>query len=69
VFEINERQLIMSQHHASSSAVMASLRVPVLLASCGGDPNSPGVEYMPDMYRSPAMEAYVDFGQDPYHFE
>lgn len=38
-----------------------------LLASCGGDPNSPGVEYMPDMYRSPAIEAYVDYGQDPYH--
>jgi len=42
--------------------------VVVSMASCGGDPNSPGVEYMPDMYRSPAMEAYVDFGQDPYHF-
>jgi len=38
------------------------------MASCGGDPNSPGVEYMPDMYRSPAVEAYVDFGQDPYIF-
>lgn len=38
------------------------------LASCaGGDPNSPGVEYMPDMYRSPAVEAYVDYGQDPYY--
>ena len=38
------------------------------MASCGGDPNSPGVEYMPDMYRSPAVEAYVDYGQDPYYF-
>jgi mono/diheme cytochrome c family protein len=38
------------------------------LASCGGDPNSPGLEYMPDMYRSPAVEAYVDYGQDPYYF-
>ncbi|HRD51559.1 MAG TPA: cytochrome c, partial [Flavobacteriales bacterium] len=27
----------------------------------------PGVEYMPDMYRSPAVEAYVDYGQDPYY--
>jgi mono/diheme cytochrome c family protein len=41
----------------------------LLLASCGGDPNSPGLEYMPDMYRSPAVEAYVDYGQDPYYFE
>jgi mono/diheme cytochrome c family protein len=40
----------------------------VVMASCNGDPNSPGVEYMPDMYRSPAVEAYVDYGQDPYHF-
>lgn len=42
--------------------------VALSMASCGGDPNSPGVEYMPDMYRSPAVEAYVDYGQDPYHF-
>jgi mono/diheme cytochrome c family protein len=40
----------------------------VLMASCGGDPNSPGIEYFPDMYRSPAVEAYVDYGQDPYYF-
>ncbi|OIQ24560.1 MAG: hypothetical protein BM555_07060 [Crocinitomix sp. MedPE-SWsnd] len=33
------------------------------LGSCTSDPNSPGVEYMPDMYRSPAAEAYVDYGE------
>jgi mono/diheme cytochrome c family protein len=33
------------------------------LSSCTSDPNSPGVEYMPDMYRSPAAEAYVDYGE------
>ena len=38
------------------------------LGSCIQDPNSPGLEYMPDMYRSPAVEAYVDYGMDPYHF-
>jgi mono/diheme cytochrome c family protein len=38
------------------------------LAACGGEADSPGVEYMPDMYRSPAIEAYVDYGQDPYHY-
>lgn len=47
---------------------IASLGAMAMLASCKSDPNSPGVEYMPDMYRSPAMEAYVDFGQDPYYF-
>lgn len=36
--------------------------------SCGGEKDSPGLEYMPDMYRSPAIEAYVDYGQDPYYF-
>ncbi len=30
----------------------------MLLGSCTKDPNSPGVEYMPDMYRSPSYETY-----------
>lgn len=47
---------------------IASLGAMALMASCKSDPNSPGVEYMPDMYRSPAVEAYVDYGQDPYYF-
>ncbi|MFK8044003.1 MAG: cytochrome c [Crocinitomicaceae bacterium] len=34
-----------------------------ILTSCKNDPNSPGSEYMPDMYRSPAVETYVDYGQ------
>ncbi|MCC6599575.1 MAG: cytochrome c [Crocinitomicaceae bacterium] len=34
----------------------------VMFASCTVDPNAPGVEYMPDMYRSPALEAYIDYG-------
>lgn len=52
----------------STIALGAMMATVLLMASCGGDPNSPGVEYMPDMYRSPALEAYVDFGQDPYYF-
>ncbi len=51
----------------TSATTLSALALVVLsMASCGGDPNSPGVEYMPDMYRSPAVEAYVDYGQDPY---
>lgn len=39
---------------------LASLAL--LAISCGkSDPNSPGVEYMPDMYRSPSIEVYVDY--------
>lgn len=39
---------------------LASLAL--LIISCGkSDPNSPGVEYMPDMYRSPSVEVYVDY--------
>lgn len=34
-----------------------------VLVSCKADSNSPGLEYMPDMYRSPAVEAYVDYGE------
>lgn len=33
----------------------------VLATACTSDPNSPGVEYMPDMYRSHAVEAYIDY--------
>lgn len=33
------------------------------ISSCVKDENSPGYEYMPDMYRSPAIEAYVDYGE------
>lgn len=29
--------------------------------SCVQDEQSPGVEFMPDMYRSPALEAYMDY--------
>ena len=35
----------------------------VILGSCTSDPDSAGIEYMPDMYRSPAIEPYVDYGQ------
>lgn len=35
--------------------------VGLTLASCSKDPNSPGYEYMPDMYRSAAVEANVDY--------
>jgi len=43
------------------------LAVAALFTACG-EPNSPGVEYMPDMYRGPSLEAYLDYGQDPYIF-
>jgi mono/diheme cytochrome c family protein len=36
--------------------------ITIVLTSCIRDKNSPGYEYMPDMYRSPALEAYVDYG-------
>ncbi len=54
--------------HTVSLSIAALGAVVMLFPSCSGDPNSPGVEYMPDMYRSPAVEAYVDYGQDPYHY-
>lgn len=35
----------------------------ILASSCGKkDPNSPGVEFMPDMYRSPSLEVYSTNG-------
>ena len=35
----------------------------LLFGACTSDPDSSGYEYMPDMYRSPSIEAYVDYGE------
>lgn len=37
---------------------IATVSLTVALASCTSDPQSPGIEYMPDMYRTPALEPY-----------
>jgi mono/diheme cytochrome c family protein len=43
---------------------ITALAACALVVSCSKDPNSPGYEYMPDMYRSNAVEANVDY-QNP----
>jgi cytochrome c553 len=35
----------------------------LVLTGCVTDPDSPGLEYTPDMYRSPAIEPYVDYAE------
>ena len=45
---------------ASLAIVAAST---LILGSCTADADSAGLEYMPDMYRSPAIEPYVDYGE------
>jgi mono/diheme cytochrome c family protein len=35
----------------------------LMLNSCVSDPDSPGLEYAPDMYRTPSIETYVDYGE------
>jgi len=35
----------------------------LMVSACASDPDSSGHEYMPDMYRSAAIEPYVDYGQ------
>ena len=42
------------------NTIFAAAIVTLLLVGCK-DAQSPGVEYMPDMYRSPAIEVYVDY--------
>lgn len=37
--------------------------------SCVSDPNSPGLEYMPDMARSPSLHAYQEYDRNPEHME
>lgn len=46
--------------------ILLALAVVLLFTACKQDANSPGYEYMPDMYRSPAIEAYIDYGQEPW---
>lgn len=50
---------------------MAMAALAVVTTSCVRDAQSPGYEYMPDMYRSPSVEAYVDYGEvrDTLRFE
>lgn len=43
---------------AYSKVVLSALAV-FSLTACTEDPNSPGVEFMPDMYRSTGYEAYL----------
>jgi mono/diheme cytochrome c family protein len=44
--------------------VFAQITVVAFFAvACSKDPDSAGLEYMPDMYRSPAIEPYVDYGE------
>lgn len=44
--------------------ILFAIGVVATLGSCSkSDPDSPGFEYMPDMYRSPAIEPYVDYGE------
>jgi mono/diheme cytochrome c family protein len=58
----------MNKHQLPLRSLQVGMAAMVLLlAGCMGNTQSPGLEYMPDMYRGPAIEAYVDFGQDPYY--
>jgi len=43
-------------------AVLLSLSTGIIFLSSCGDETSPGWEYMPDMYRGPALEAHQPYG-------
>lgn len=44
--------------YSTTSIAATAFGLMVVLSSCMKDPNSPGYEYMPDMYRSPSYETY-----------
>lgn len=58
----------MKKHYKTIKFVVCGALTGLLLAgfsSCGKrDPNSPGVEFMPDMYRSPSLEYYQTHSLD-----
>jgi len=45
------------------SVIAASAFTTLMLGSCSPAEDSSGFEYMPDMYRSSAIEPYVDYGE------
>ncbi len=53
MFTVSSRKL------ANLSIFCCVIFVALVISSCGKkDPNSPGIEFMPDMYRSPSVEVY-----------
>lgn len=44
--------------YSTTSLAALTFGLVVVFSSCTKDPNSPGYEYMPDMYRSPSYETY-----------
>lgn len=60
VFTEMTRQMKMKLKAIAGLAVITST---MLLGSCASDADSSGIEYMPDMYRSAAIEPYVDYGE------
>lgn len=49
---------MMKINSIKTASKLLALSACVYLVSCGTDPQSPGLEYMPDMYRTPALEPY-----------
>jgi len=45
--------------HFAKTKLLVGVVAALGLVSCTADPNSPGVEYMPDMYRATGYEAYL----------
>ena len=45
--------------HFVETKILVALLASISLFSCTSDPDSPGVEFMPDMYRATGYEAYL----------
>lgn len=48
---------VLNRYNLTTTVALLAVAV-VVLSSCRKDPLSPGLEYMPDMYRSPSYETY-----------
>tara|TARA_B100001173_G_scaffold311857_1_gene330567 strand:- start:8210 stop:9001 length:792 start_codon:yes stop_codon:yes gene_type:complete len=57
-----EKKMIFYYHnitHFIRTKILVSFITSLALVSCVSDPDSPGVEFMPDMYRATGYEAYL----------
>jgi mono/diheme cytochrome c family protein len=65
---LKAKPIEMKINRATYLLSVVSAALAVTFTGCKTEPNGPGYEYMPDMFRSPAIEAYVDYGMDPFHY-
>ena len=62
LLKLNVNRELMKKSSLTYIILMTSFGMMLLAGSCSKDNSKPGLEYMPDMYRSPSLETYQPTG-------